>query len=586
MASENDRLPRKLSAILYADVAGYSRLMGDNEDRTHRLLRDYLDLIATIVSSNSGRVVHYAGDAVLAEFSTATQALECSVNIQNKLKAKNLKIRVNEQIRFRIGVNLGEVIVDRNDIYGDGVNVAARLESLATPGGVCISESVKAAVGNKLSYRYEFMGERHVKNIAQPVRLYRVCLDGNEPSRYNELPSKPSVAVLPFTNMSGDPQQEYFSDGITEDVITQLSKFRGLFVIARNSSFVYKDRAVRAQDVGEELRVAYVVEGSVRRSGNRVRVTAQLVEAATGNQLWADRYDRELEDIFAVQDELTETIAATVGGRVAADGTRRVRARTDANAYDLVLRGQALHFRVVKEANEEARHVLERALELDPDNARAHALLGAVHILDYSFGWSADLKKSLNRALEHGQRSVRLDSTDSQAHAHLGETYLELGKLEQARIHFEKGVALNPADIVSRALYSIYFRYTGNAESAIEQLSEVERLDPFELSWVPWFRGMAYYHLQRYDEAIDSLMRVDEPISDVCLYLAASYGQIGRVDEAHALLQEYLSVSKQEMPAYPGDMFEDWEPQWRSYYTYEPYNDDLCAGLRKAWRVD
>ena len=559
--------------------------MGDDEDRTHRLLRSYLDLIAETISSHGGNVVHYAGDAVLAEFSTATQALECSIDIQSKLKAENQGVPEGQQIQFRIGVNLGEVIADRNDIFGDDVNVAARLESLATPGGICISESVRAAVGNKLSHQYNFMGERRVKNITQPVRLYRVCLDNDKPSG-DELPSKPSIAVLPFTNRSGDPEQEYFSDGITEDVITQLSKFRGLFVIARHSSFVYKGRAVRAQDVGEELRVAYVVEGSVRRSGNRVRVTAQLVEASSGNHLWAERYDRELEDIFAVQDELTETIAATVGGRVAADGTSQARMRTNGNAYDLVLRGQALHFRVVKDANEQARHILKQALELDPNNARAHALLGAVHMLDYSSEWSTDPKKSLDLALEHGMRSVQLDNTDSQAHAHLGETYLELGKLEQARIHFEKGVALNPADIVSRALYSIYCRYIGKADQAIEQLSEVERLDPFELSWVPWFRGMAYYHLHRYDEAIDSLMRVDEPINEVRLYLAASYGQIDRIDEAYTLLQEYLKVSKREMPAYPGDTFEDWEPRWRDYYTYQPYSDDLCAGLRKAWQVD
>ncbi|MEE9598754.1 MAG: adenylate/guanylate cyclase domain-containing protein [Acidiferrobacterales bacterium] len=586
-----ERLPRKLVAILYADVAGYSRLTGQDEDATHRTLTEYLDLIASTIESHRGQVMHYAGDAVLAQFTAVVDALSSAVAIQNELQTRNEALPDERKVRFRIGVNSGDVIEDRGDIYGDGVNVAARLESLAEPGGICISESVRTATGKKLPLDYEFMGEQTVKNIAEPVRAYRVLTDtaqtkqrGHSEHADLKLPDKPSIAVLPFTNMSGDREQEYFSDGVTEDIMTQLSKFRSLFVIARNSSFVYKGRAVRVQDVGRELGVAYIVEGSVRRSGERIRVTAQLVETATGKHIWAERYDRDLEDIFVVQDELTQTIAATVGGRVAAEGWQRARvSRTNVKAYDLILKGQALHFRVLKEANREARTVLEQALKLDPDNARAHALLGAVHLVDYGERWSEDLDVSLQLALRHGKRSVQLDDTDSQAHAHLGETLLDLGKLDEARVHFERAVTLNPADIVSRALYSLYFYAIGRAGDAIEQLSTVQRLDPFELSWIPWFRGIGYYLLHRYEEAIESLMRVNEPINDVRRWLAASYAQTGRIAEARALLEEYLTSAEEEMPSYPGQRFETWEAFWRKEYVSRPYSDHLCEGLRKAW---
>ena len=384
--------------------------------------------------------------------------------------------------------------------------------------------------------------------------------------------------------MSGDPEQEYFSDGITEDIITLLSKFRSLLVIARNSSFVFKDRAASIPDIGRQLGVTYVVEGSVRRSGERIRVTAQLVETAGGTHIWAERYDRDLQDLFTVQDELTQTIAATVGGRVTADGMRRARvSRTNIRAYDLVLKGQALHFRVLKSANGEARKVLEEAIALDPDNARAHALLGAVYLLDYAQEWVVDPRASRALALKHGKLSVQLDDTDSQAHAHLGETLLDHDRPDEARVHFEKAVSLNPADIVTRALYSLYFYDVGQAEEAVKQLATVQRLDPFELSWIPWFRGMAYYMLCRYEDAIENLMRVNEPINDARRWLAASYAQTGRIDQAREMIEVYLSVAEEEMPAFPGRSFEAWERFWQKEYVHKPYTDLLCDGLRKAW---
>ena len=319
-----DRLPRKLAAILYADVADYSRLTGEDEDATHRTLSEYLDLISGFIESHGGTVMHYAGDAVLAQFSAVVDAMAAAVEIQNELRSKNEDLSDDRKVQFRIGVNSGDVIEDRGDIYGDGVNVAARLEALADPGGICISDAVRTAVGKKLDFIYEDTGEQEVKNIEEPVRTYKVVMESKEKPDIAsaelpalELPEEPSIAVLPFTNMSGDPEQEYFSDGITEDIITALSRISGLLVIARNSTMVYKGKAVDVKQVGCEQGVRYVLEGSVRKAGNRIRVTAQLIDATTGHHLWADRYDRELDDIFAVQDEITQKITVEMRVQIA-----------------------------------------------------------------------------------------------------------------------------------------------------------------------------------------------------------------------------------------------------------------------------
>ena len=314
-----ERLPRKLAAILYADVAGYSRLTGEDEEGTHRRLSEYLDLISNAIAEHEGRVVHYAGDAVLADFGTVTEGLSCATFIQRKLTSRNQDLPDERQVQFRIGVNLGEVIVDRDDIYGDGVNVAARLESLAEPSGICISESVRSAIGKNLDLGYEFMGEQRVKNIEEPVRAYRVIMEEGEKPKIIlteeptlNVPDKPSIAVLPFDNLSGDSEQEYFADGISEDLITALSRIRWFFVIARNSSFTYKGQAVEVTRVADELGVRYVIEGSVRKAANRVRISAQLIDATTGRHVWAERYDRSLADIFELQDEMAQTIVGAV----------------------------------------------------------------------------------------------------------------------------------------------------------------------------------------------------------------------------------------------------------------------------------
>ncbi len=415
-----DRLPRKLAAILYADVAGYSRLTGEDEESTHRLLSAYLDALSQTIETYGGTVVHYAGDAVLAEFPTVTDALASAAKIQRELGARNQELPNERKVQFRIGVNLGEIIVDRDDIYGDGVNVAARLESLSEPGGICISEAVRTAVGKKLPLEYEFMGEQQVKNIAEPVRAYHArmrpdavlpqpqttsrrstasdrrrlvlsvtialliiagvttfgywnaWLPGQGPTSADRkafpLADKPSIAVLPFDNLSGDPEQEYFADGISEDIVTELSRLSNLLVIARNSSFTYKDRAVTVQDVGKELGVRYILEGSVRKSSDRVRITAQLIDATNGYHLWAERYDRKLAEVFAVQDDVTRKIVTALSVKLAGDEKDQLARGTIANfeAYDLLLRGQQYERRRTKEDNALAQDTYRRAIELDP----------------------------------------------------------------------------------------------------------------------------------------------------------------------------------------------------------------------------
>ncbi|MEE8536255.1 MAG: adenylate/guanylate cyclase domain-containing protein, partial [Kiloniellales bacterium] len=427
-------MKRRLAAILAADVVGYSRLMGEDEAGTLARLKSLRrELVQPKIAEGRGRIVKLMGDGLLAEFPSVVEAVRCAVAIQQDMAGREADLPDERRIRLRIGVNLGDIIVEGSDIYGDGVNIAARLEGLAEPDGICISGKVYQEVRKKLPTAFEDLGEQTVKNIAEPVRVYRWTDAAADPlpgmagaEGALPLPDKPSIAVLPFTNMSGDPEQEYFSDGITEDIITELSRFRSLFVIARGSTFVYKDSAVDARDVGRALGVVYVVEGSVRRAGERVRVTTQLIETASGNHVWAERFDRDIRDIFAVQDEITRTVAATIGGRVEAEGRQRAE-RTHPNslkAYDYVLRAQAFYNQVSKQAHSEALPLLERAIEIDPRNARAHMLLGAIHDMEYWTGWTADFSRSLKLALRHGRTAVLLDDTDSLAHAHLGEALL------------------------------------------------------------------------------------------------------------------------------------------------------------------
>ena len=449
-----DRLPRKLAAILYADVAGYSRLTGEDEDATHRTLSEYLDLISSVISSHGGTVMHYAGDAVLAQFSAVVDAMAAAVEIQNELRSKNEELSDDRKVQFRIGVNSGDVIEDRGDIYGDGVNVAARLEALADPGGICISDAVRTAVGKKLDFIYEDMGEQEVKNIEEPVRTYKIVMESKEKPDIAsaelpalELSEEPSIAVLPFTNMSGDPEQEFFSDGITEDIITALSRISGLLVIARNSTMVYKGKAVDVKQVGREQGVRYVLEGSVRKAGNRIRVTAQLIDATTGHHLWADRYDRELDDVFKVQDEITGKIIVEMRVQIAEGEQVRLWAGgTDSvQAWEYVARGSVIFLRETREGDLEARRLAEAALNIDPDYINATVLLGYTHLCDAFWNWGESKCQSMEQALQCGHRALELDNKHPDSRNLLAMSAAIQGEHDEAIQLAEEAVALAPS---------------------------------------------------------------------------------------------------------------------------------------------
>ena len=401
-----------------------------------------------------------------------------------------------------------------------------------------------------------------------------------------KLSDKTVIVVLPFDNLSGDPGQDYFSAGITEDIITELSRFRSLSVIARSSSISVKERGVDHLGIASQLAADYVVEGSVRRANNTVRITAQLVEAISGEHVWANRYDREIEDIFSVQDEVTRMIVATVGGRLDDHRVRSGNGGTrDWSVYDLILRAQAQHYRILKPSNKEAYAILESAQDLEPDNGRVHSLLGAVLLLDYTMNWSESQAETLDLALMHGRKAVRLDSMDSLAHARLGETLIHFRKFNEANRHFTRALELNPNDAESRALYSLYWLAIGDAERSLLELETVRRIDPFERIWIPWCRGEALFMAQRYEEAIESLEEVTEPINDLRLTLAASYANLGNLDTAKRVLSRYILNARKEMPNFPGVDISDWIELVRVSAGYK--NDDhhrlLIDALHKAW---
>ncbi len=585
-------MERRLAAILAADVVGYSRLMGEDEAGTLARLKSlHKELVRPSITERKGRIVKLMGDGLLAEFPSVVEAVQCAADIQKAMPDRETDLPEERRTRLRIGVNLGDIIVEGSDIYGDGVNVAARLEALAEPGGICVSGPTFDTVDGKLDLAFEDIGEQQVKNIAKPVRVYRLASGRPQkgppihPAEPLPLPDKPSIAVLSFDNMSGDPEQEYFSDGITEDIITQLSRFREILVIARNSSFAYKGKAVKVQDIGRDLGVAYVVEGSVRKAGNQVRVTAQLIETATGNHLWAERYDRELEDVFAVQDEITRTIVGTVQGRVDLVGQQRALRLSGEGlrAYDMVLKGKALCLLYTKEENARAREILEQAIALDPDNTEALVWLAETYFVEANERWGLDFKGSYERALELIRQAVRSDETDSTAHSMLGELHMHLQDYGQAEFHLKKGLELNPNNFHARASMGIFLAAIGEPERALEEFDQAKTLNPIDPSWVPLYRGVAYFTARRYKAAVAALKETQDPLDELFGWLAASYALAGQIDEARAAMDEYLRRAERNMASVP-DRLEDWREYWQWIAAYKNPADleHLMDGLRKA----
>jgi TolB-like protein/Flp pilus assembly protein TadD len=488
---------------------------------------------------------------------------------------------------LRIGVNLGDVMVDGDDLYGDGVNIAARLEAIADPGGIMVSGTAYDHIKNKVQVGFDDLGAQWLKNIAEPVRAYRV---NGTPIVTVAAPKlatdKPSMAVLPFTNMSGDPTQEYFSDGITEDIITELSRFRSLFVIARNSSFQYRAKNVDLRRVARELGVSYIVEGSVRRSGDRMRITAQLVETESLNHIWAERYDRDAHDIFAVQDELAHAIAATVGGRVDTAGRERVARLSPAGlkAHDLHLQAKAAYLKFTKTDNAMARRLASEAIASDPMNAVIKAYDALYCFVDYIMHWSDDTERSLETALKLAKEAITLDESDGTARWIITLVYMARRNFAEAYAQIKRAIELNPNDIEARGIYGNYLMYVGQPERALEQFEIVKRHDPVDLTWLPWHRGMALFTASRYEEAIEAFSQIHEPSHEIMYWLAASYTHLGRMLEAHDRLQEFLRLAQRDMTDFPGQDAQQWTNYLSRTNFYKEQRDlnRLLDGLRKV----
>ena len=631
-----ERLPRKLAAILYADVVGYSRMAGEDEDATHRRLKESLDLIATIVTSYHGRVINYSGDAALAMFDAVVDAVSCAAVIQRDMVGINEEVPDELKIQFRIGINLGDVIEDGGDIFGDGVNVAARLEGLAEPGGICISEQVYLAISNKLPLEYRDIGAQSVKNIASPVCAYQVQLKhgGELPQRSDKseyvespksrrwhpiattmlivlivaggfltwikpwgtaeeqvsienmvlsLPDKPSIAVLPFNNLSDDPSQEYFVDGMTEDLITDLAKIERLFVIARNTMFTYKDKSVVVPNVARELGVKYVLEGSVRRVADRVRINAQLIDGASGEHIWAERYDGQLTDIFALQDKVTNEIIGQLKIRLSPDEQlRRASKGTDKpEAHDAYLKGWQLYRRYTPEDFVEAIPFLERATKLDPDYGQAWAALASIYWITYQnkLAWSLIVNPdkgmvtssswvgSLNKA-EHYLRQAMRNPTPL---AYQIESQLSTGyrQFDKALSEAEQAVTLDPNDPEGHQAMAWALIFAGRAEEALTSAEKGMRLDPYYPAPHLYVLGTAHLMLNQHMQAEAVLKRslgLEPENKNLLLPLASVYGHLGKQVEAQATLKQY-----EEFVIY-------WVPKIENYMPWWPFRRE--ADLR------
>ncbi len=543
---------RKLAAILAADVVAYSRLMAADEEGTlARLKALRREIMDPSIADNHGRLVKLTGDGALVEFASAVDAVRCAIVIQERVEERSRAEPAAERIVFRVGINVGDVIIDGDDLYGDGVNVAARLEGLAEPGGVLISGNVYDHVATRLAYRFESLGEQQVKNIERPVRIYRV-LGSQSKGAVASVPQaasiekdrdKSSIVVLPLTNMSGEPDQEFFADGLTEDIITELSRFRHLFVISRNSSFVYKGKSVNVPDVARELGVQYVLEGSVRKAGARVRITVQLIDAGADRHIWAERYDRQLEDIFAIQDEVAKAIVAILPGRVEAAAHERVKRKPPENlaAYEYVLAGKRLHHRSSREANAEALRMMDRAIVLEPEYAHAHAWRACVLGQSWGYGWCKDRDATFADVARELRTALALDENDSDVHRILAAVNLTRKDHDRAVYHQERALALNPNDDLIVVQEGEILTWLGRPEEGIEWVKRAMRLNPYHPERFWNHLGRAYFVALRYADAVEAFKHISNPDHAHHAFLAACYTQLGQADKAKEHVAEVLA---------------------------------------------
>jgi TolB-like protein len=568
------RVKRRLAAILAADVVGYSRLIGEDEAGTLAMLKSRRkEVLAPLVAKYDGRVFKITGDGVFIEFASAVNAVQCAVDLQRDMAAANTGQPAARHIVLRIGINLGDVMVEGSDLYGDGVNVAARLETIAEPGGILLSATTFDHVKGKLKIEFGDLGLQSLKNIAEPVRAYRVAGTSAATTALSKLASdKPSIAVLPFNNMSADPEQEYFSDGITEDIITELSRFHSLSVIARNSSFSFKGRSVSISEIARALGVRYVVEGSVRKMGGRVRITAQLVEAATGGHVWAERYDRDLEQIFAIQDEVTERIVWALTGRVAAAELTRSKQRRvqELDAYDLVLRGHGLLNRYTKTDTTAAIGLIENASNLQPNTGWILSWLALAY---YQAGFLQYDWHKFDLAIDAAERALALGDAEDWTEAIVGHIAGWRRNYQEADVRLSRALAKNPNDADTAVVRIYLLLWEGKTEQSREIANRAVILDPINPVWFHEFLGYANYLLGDYEGSLQSFRRC-MPVGYYRSYahLAACLGQLGKIEEAQAAWRKCLELR-------PGFTVEEFDRE----SPYQPEDRERWLdGLRKA----
>ncbi len=541
---------RRLAAIVATDVVGYSRLMGVDEEGTRAAMRKLRDeLWGPKVDQFGGRIVKTMGDGQLLEFPSVVEALKCAVDIQESMADRNKDVPDEKRIMLRVGVNLGDVIVEDDDIHGDGVNVAARLEGLSDPGGVCISGPVYDQVKNKVELEFADLGPREVKNIAEPVRVYSVAVRSQTPAATLQLPEKPSIAVLPFENMSGDVEQEYFADGIAEDIITALSRFQWFFVIARNSSFSYKGTSPDIRQVARELGVRYVLEGSVRRGGNRVRITGQLIEAETGHHVWAESYDRDLQDLFAVQDEITGAITAAVAPEFISAEARRIERKPPENfdAWDCAIRGNWHLWNFSKTNIVEAIRLFHSAIDMDPNSCMALSGLGAALRIQAINGWSEDSRNTIAEALRFAQRAIAADHHDAWGHAVLGFVSTLARQNDNAIRGAARALELNPNLAFAEGVLALTYGFMGDHKKAIAHHDRAKRLSPRDQATAWWDLGRVWASFAVGDlvDALEWATRISEAMPEFppgWRFTASINAHLGRLEQAGAAVSRLLEI--------------------------------------------
>jgi adenylate cyclase len=585
------RIERRLSAIMAADVAGYSRLMHNDEEATHAALTALLaDAVEPVIAEHGGHIVKNTGDGFLAEFPSAVEAVRTAMQFQNRIHELTMDDAEDRRIAFRVGINIGDVIVEAHDIFGDGVNIAARLEGVAEPGGICISQTVLNHARDKVSFEVEDAGEQTLKNIARPVHVYRIII---EPSRRPAtpkpeipalaLPDKPSVAVLPFTNMSGDPEQEFVSDGIAEDVITALSHYPSLFVIARNSSFTYKGRAVDVKQVGRELGVRYVLEGSVRKAGNRIRVTAQLIEAGTSNHVWAERYDRDLADIFAVQDELTEALTTALAPAIADAELRRAMRKPPGSldAWAAYQRGLWHLSKATADDDATAEKFFRQAIDLDPTFSGGYGALALYQLQTAALYQKLDLSTAQRSAEALARRAVALDGADAEARSCLGWALQARGEADGALAEIERALSMSPNLAIAHGHRGATLIFAGRPKEGLTALETCIRLDPRDPYLAVRLLHIAcgLYFCSEYEASIEASKRLIRSYPDfpmIYRWSAAALGQLGRPAEAKEALEKAVSRTPAAFDMYVRNRAPWFRPEDHAH---------LVEGLRKAgWK--